>query len=323
VRDIRTMQAALGRSVRGWQRRLVMFYDNNIAGHLGYLRALCDALEPLGIEWASCLTFNVLTNRPLLQRMFASGCRAVFVGLETFNPRALADFNKPQNKLAQVREAIAQARDEGILVTAGLILSPVHDDPGYIRALPQYLSDSGLHVPTFLCFETPIPGTPFFERLARAEVPRLMPNALLRDFNAYTLTVQPSACSAEAFVAAYRDTLRALYAPRRRLAKLADDLPRLLKRRSWTAAALDLGDQWMGGPPQVPGRSHIAGSEPEPPERVPFEPDDFRGEAERWRVCAPTVVTDGLGRVLPAWQRAQAGQPVPLPLRTTTIASHA
>jgi radical SAM superfamily enzyme YgiQ (UPF0313 family) len=314
VRDIRRMQSALAGIVKGWRRRLVMFYDNNLAGNLRYFRELCDALQPLGIEWATCLTFNVLTQRELLKRMFDSGCRAVFVGLETFNPRALADFHKPQNKLSQVRDALAQARDEGILVTAGLILSPLHDDPDYIRSLPQHLSGSGLHVPTFLCFETPIPGTPFFDRLARQPEPALLPHALLRDFNAYTLVARPHHCSPEEFIAAYRDAVREIYAPRRRLAKLADDLPRLLKRGSWTAAGLDLGDQLMAGQRHTPGRTYLAGTDLAPPERVPFADDDFESEAERLRVCSPTVVTDGEGRVLPAWRMAHtAGQPVALP----------
>jgi hypothetical protein len=319
VRDIRRMQAALAGQARGWQRRLVMFYDNNLAGNLRWFRELCDALQPLGIEWATCLTFNVLTNRELLKRMFDSGCRAVFVGLETFNPKALADFRKPQNKLGQVREALAQARDEGILVTAGLILSPLHDDPDYIRSLPGHLRDSGLHVPTFLCFETPIPGTPFFERLARQPAPALLPHALLRDFNAYTLVARPQACGAEEFVAAYRDAVKAIYSPRRRLAKLADDLPRLLRRRSWTAAVLDLGDQLTASQPHTPGRTYIAGTDLEPPEAVPFGPGDFASEAEQLRVCSPTVVTDGDGHVLPAWRMAHTERtllmPADLPLQ--------
>ncbi len=325
VQDIRRMQQALQGITRGWQRRLVMFYDNNLAGNLRYFRELCDALQPLGIEWATCLTFNVITNRDLLRRMYDSGCRAVFIGLETFNPRALADFHKPQNKLPQVREAIAQARDEGILVTAGLILSPVFDDPEYIESLPEHLSASGLHVPTFLCFETPIPGTPFFNRLAAQPEPRLLPHALLRDFNAYTLVAQPQQCSAEEFVAAYRRTVREIYRPRRRLAKLADDLPRLIRRGSWTAAGLDLGDQLMASHYDHAARTYIAGTDIEPPESVPFTADDFDSEAQRLQVCSPTVVTDGEGRVLPAWQMTHTPQldvqKLALPVRAPTTHS--
>jgi hypothetical protein len=306
IDDIRSMQAALQGVSSGWRRRMAMFYDNNLGGNLGYLRELCDELAKLNIVWATCVTFNVIANADLVKRMADSGCRAVFVGLESFNPAALDDFHKPQNRLSQVRRAIDQTRDAGILVTAGLILSPLHDDPDYIRSLPQHLTDSGLHVPTFLCFETPIPGTPFFERLVRQPEPALLPNALLRDFNAYTLVARPQRCAPDTFIAAYRETVAKLFTPRRRLAKLADDLPRFFKAGGWTAAGLDLADMWDAGMPHVAGRTYLAGTDLAPPETVPLQDGDFDSEAERLALLTPTRVTDDAGRILPAWRGAQS-----------------
>ena len=56
-----------------------------------------------------------------------------------------------------------------------------------------------------------------------------MPNALLRDFTSYTLVVEPSLATAEDYVAAYRDTVDEIYAPLRRLGKLAHDVPALVR----------------------------------------------------------------------------------------------
>jgi hypothetical protein len=166
-----------------------------------------------------------------------------------------------------------------------------------------------LHVPGFISFEAPFPGTPFFHRLAAERgQPAFLPNALLRDFTSYTLVVRPRHCSPEDFVQAWRDTLREVYRPARRLAKLVDDLPPLLRRGSWSAAVLDVAEQWRAGMPDVPGRSHLAGTDLPPPERVPFGPQDFKCEAEQLAVCSPTVVTDGQGRILPAWAAARDGQ---------------
>ena len=302
VRDVRLIQAQLkAAGVAGWRRRIVMFYDNNLAGNLGWFRALCRALEPLGVIWGACLTFNVIANRELLKAMYAAGCRAVFVGLESFNQASLDDMSKPQNRLGQVQRAIDQARAEGIVVTAGLILNPLHDGVAELRALPGQLRASGLHVPSFVCFETPFPGTPFFERMAR-EQGAFLPDALLRDFNGYTLVLQPRRAPLHDYIVAYVETLGRIYGWPNKLAKLADDLPRLAARGSWAGVAFDLLDQWDARFDPLPGRGFAAGHEPAPPERVPFTDADFVDEHERQAVCAPLAVTTSDGALLPAWR---------------------
>ena len=306
VRDILAGQAALrDAKVAAWKRRLIVFYDNNLAGNLKYFRDLCLALKPLDVRWGACLTFNVIANRELLKLMYECGCRSVFVGLETFNPATLADIHKPQNNIAKIEQSIAQARDEGILVIAGLIVSPLHDDEAYIRSLPEHLECCGLHVPSFVSFETPIPGTPFFDRMVRSEQPMFLPNANLYDFSAYTLVLKPQRATLDGFLGAYRETMQQIYAPAHRIAKLVDDIPRLRRRGSWTAAVLDLGDMWATRFDPVPGRTFCASSDTLPPEVVPFVDGDFDSEAQRLAVCSPTLVTDESGRVLPGWSEHQ------------------
>ena len=306
IRDILAGQTALrAAKVATWKQKLIVFYDNNLAGNLKWFRELCHELQPLGVLWGACLTFNVIANRELLKLMYDSGCRAVFVGLETFNPATLIDIQKPQNNIAKIQGAIEQAREEGILVIAGLIVSPVHDDEEYIRSLPRHLTESGLHVPSFVSFETPIPGTPFFHRMAGASSPMFLPNASLYDFSAYTLTLQPQKTSLDAFIGAYFDAMREIYSPTRRLAKLTDDLPKLIRRGSWTAGLLDIGDMIVTKFDPVPGRTFVAGSDTMPPETVPLTSSDFDTEAQQLEIMSPTLVTDELGYVLPAWRESQ------------------
>ncbi|HET9644020.1 MAG TPA: radical SAM protein [Burkholderiaceae bacterium] len=303
VRDLLAgRQTLMAAGVARWKERLVVFYDNNLAGNLKWFRELCLALKPLDLRWGACLTFNVIANRDLLKLMYDCGCRSVFVGLETFNPATLADIHKPQNSIARQAEAIAQARDEGILVIAGLIVSPLHDDVEYIRSIPAHLEHCGLHVPSFISFETPIPGTPFFDRMASASEPMFLPDANLYDFSAYTLVLKPHKATVEEYVGAWRDTMQRIYTPRNRLRKLTDDLPRLLGRGSWTGAVLDLCDMAVTRFDPAPGRTFIAGTDTMPPETVPFEPSDFDSDAHREAILRPTPVVDSQGYVLPHWR---------------------
>jgi radical SAM superfamily enzyme YgiQ (UPF0313 family) len=309
VRDIRAGQRMLRGRNAWWQRRIVGFMDNNIGGSRAWLRELCDALAPLEVRWASCITFNVLRDEAMLDCLSASGCRLVYVGLESFNPAALADMQKRQNVVGDVRRVVDSCRSRGILVTAGLMLDPRVDTVDYVERIPAYLTESGLHVPTYIAFETPIPGTPHFRRLAAAGR-ALLPDALLRDLTGYTLVTEPRHATAEQFVAAYRRTHGRVYSAATRMRKLADDLARLLPRGHLSPAIADLGQVLGFSPSLAAGRSPIAGLDRAPPEKVPLTDADFATEEERAAIMAPWAVTDADGRVLPHWLDAR---PVYLP----------
>lgn len=303
IRDILAGRRAAGRFAAWHKRNVAIFYDNNLGGNFNHLRHLCDALAPLGVFWGACVTFNVLRDGNLLGRLFRAGCRALFVGLESFNPAAIRDMGKHQNLLREVTDGVARCHDQGMLLFAGLMLSPREDNLAYIAGIPEHLREAGLHVPAYVSFETPFPGTPHFHRLARAAEPAFMPNALLRDFNGYTLVTRPQHASPEAFVAAYRDLLGTLFSPSARLYKLARDAARFLPRGRLMPLLYDLYELASESPRIAPGRSLIAGTDLPPPEygRIPFDEGDFSGEAERNELLQPLRVTDAQGRVLPHW----------------------
>jgi len=245
--------------------------------------------------------------------MADSGCCYLYVGLESFNPQALSAMNKTHNVVARTREVVEQAHAHGILVSAGLMISPELDDLSYMQSVPRRLEECALHVPAYICFETPIPGTPLFRRLA-SHSRAFLPNALLRDFTTYTLVTRPRRERVEAFVKGYLDLVQATYAPRRRLAKVARDAGRLVPAGGWWALALDAAEQWEKGYRPDPGRTYLAGSDRPPPEasRIPLGEGDFANESQWERVMQPWRVTDEAGVVLARW-RAPDREPLPTP----------
>jgi hypothetical protein len=305
LRDIRQGQGAVRSRWRPWRHRVIGFADNNLGGNLPYLRELCAALAPLGLQWYAAATFNVAANPELVRLMSRAGCRVLYVGLESFNPETIRDMNKNQNIVKKIRAVIDNCRRNGILLISGLMISPLTDDLDYLEAVPAHLEACGLHVPTFICFESPIPGTRHFHRLAARHDPVLLPDAQLRDFTGYTLTVRPARAPLPEFVGAYRRLITEVYSRSRRLRKLADDLSYFLPGGYWFPALLDSIDMLAVDPAPGPARSLIAGSDTPPPEAVPLGASDFDSEDEYHRITAPWRVTDENGAALGQWLTAQ------------------
>lgn len=303
VRDIREGQRMLRDLVPWYQRRVVTFLDNNIGGNLRHLKALCDALEPLDIVWGSQITFNAIADPEVVRALSRAGCRAMFVGLESFNPATLRDMHKHQNAIDRTKQMLEQSRQHGILVGSGLLLSPTVDDLEYIHSIPARLSECGLYLPSYICFESPIPGTPNFHRLAAEDPPALLPNALLRDFAGFTLVVRPKRVPVDAFIDGYRWALQNVFTAGRKLTKFSQDLPRLLAGRWWFTALCDVANNVATSDRPRPDRTYFAGTDAPPPEAtsVPFTDDDFASDAERRLIVEPMRVTDETGRVLPEW----------------------
>ena len=305
--EIATGQRSLEGLVPWWLRHIALFYDNNIGGNPSHLRELCDAFVPLRIRWGVCVTFNVICDPRNLKALAKGGCRMVFVGLESFNPDTLRHMGKHQNVLARTRAAVDLCHEHGIIVMAGVMLSPATDSIDYIDSIPQHLHEAGLDVPTYVCFETPFPGTPHFKQLAASGDGAFIPNTLLRDLNGYTLAVPPRHASAGDFVAAYKRLYKTVYSRRSRFRKFLHDLPRFARGGYAVPILFDLYELFSEGAGLNEARNFIAGLDIEPPEAraVPLIEGDFESEEEYERIMRPWRISDERGRALPMWSGAQ------------------
>jgi len=306
VRDIQAGQRMLRGRVPWYQQHIACFVDNNIGGNPNYLLKLCEALTPLKLHWGSQITFNAIAQLDKVEALSRAGCKIMFVGLESFNSETIADMHKYQNSIEKTREVLDQCIRHGISVASGLMLSPLVDTLEYIHTIPDRLRDCGLHLPSYICFESPIPGTPHFHRLAEEDEPAFLPNALLRDFSGYTLVVKPKRESIENFVEGYKWVVANTYTKKAKLAKFAHELPLLATGGWWITALVDIMNNAFNADVPLPDRTFLAGTDTPPPEsrNVPFTDADFDSEEQRRAVVEPWQVTDEAGLLLPAWRRS-------------------
>ena len=303
VRDIKAAQNMLRGLVPTYQLYMAVFNDNNIGGNLSHLKKLCDAITPLKMYWGSAITFNAISDPDVVKALAKAGCNSLFVGLESFNQESISDMNKVQNSIDQTKRVIDQCRKHGIILLSGMMLNPMTDDERYLRTIPARLQECGLYLPSFVCFECPIPGTPHFYRVAAQPEPAFLPNALLRDFNGYTLVTRPKRERVETFIESYQWINETVFSLKNKAGKLAADLPTLLANKHWGTAAYDVVLNKVSKWNPHPQRTYLAGTDVPPPEAssVPLTDHDFASETERSSIMEPWSVTDAEGRVLPQW----------------------
>jgi radical SAM superfamily enzyme YgiQ (UPF0313 family) len=139
--------------------RNVLFVDDNIVADQQHAGLLFDSLQPLRKRWISQGTLSAAEKPDLLRRMAASGCRGLFVGLETFSAASLRDLGKDCNRAGRYRDLVASFHDHGIGVIAGIVFGLDRDDVGVFGRTLDLLDWIGIDaIQTAIC--TPLPGTP-------------------------------------------------------------------------------------------------------------------------------------------------------------------
>jgi radical SAM superfamily enzyme YgiQ (UPF0313 family) len=93
-----------------------------------------------------------------------SGCKALFLGLETISQASLNVANKRHNRAADYREVIRRFHAYGIAVQAGVVFGFDQDDRTIFRTTMDFYRSAGLDSATVSVL-IPFPNTPLFKRL--------------------------------------------------------------------------------------------------------------------------------------------------------------
>jgi radical SAM superfamily enzyme YgiQ (UPF0313 family) len=213
LRDIRNIPSHWNWRQRHW----LVFWDNNLGADRAYFRDLCEALVPEKRIWGTQTSIDTITTESA-RLMGRSGCRFVFVGLESLAQQSLLGANKRQNRVHEYREKIRLLHDNGVLVMSIFLVGLDGDTPEYLADLPNLVHDVGVDVPVF-SLAAPIAGTTFHQKL-EAEG-RLLPGDILGGMDGMHLVYRPQNVDAEELELALFTCLRRAWSPGRVLRRVA------------------------------------------------------------------------------------------------------
>src|ERR1041384_5453636 len=150
--------------IRGMPGRALIFWDDNIGANHAYAKELFVAIAPLKRWWTSQCTADVAFDDEFLSLAARSGCKALFLGLETISQASLNVANKRHNRAAEYRQVIRRFHALGIAVQAGVVFGFDHDDRSIFRTTVEFYRSAGLDSATVSVL-IPFPNTPLFKRL--------------------------------------------------------------------------------------------------------------------------------------------------------------
>lgn len=155
------------------RKKVVPFVDDNIAANPGHAKELFKALIPMKIQWGSQASISIARDEELVELAAASGCRFLFIGLETLSPRSLEEMGKSQNKVEEYAEALRRLKKNNIQVMGAFVFGFDADDESVFSDTVEFAIENKIQVAQFANL-TPYPGTRLYSQLL--EENRVEPN---------------------------------------------------------------------------------------------------------------------------------------------------
>jgi radical SAM superfamily enzyme YgiQ (UPF0313 family) len=143
--------------------------DDNFAANTTRSKEILRGMIAEGIKtpWSAQVRTDIARDPKLLRLMADTGCRMLFIGFESINPKTLAAYNKKQN-MKDIVNCIRAVKDYGIRIHGMFAVGADTDDVQTIRETARFATALGIDTVQFLIL-TPLPGTPLFDDMVKSE----------------------------------------------------------------------------------------------------------------------------------------------------------
>ena len=221
---------------RGWQERVVWFWDDNLLVDRPWAYRLLDGMRGLDRWWLTQASIDITRDTRLLDQMERSGCIGVFLGIESLDRGDLVAVGKRQNRARAYADAIRRLHERGICVMAGFIAGFDSQRPEDVERMADRLDAIGVDVP-FLSILTPYRGTPLYDELLRDG--RLLLDRDWPHYNGYNVAFWPARMTPGELLRAHRRLWKRAFSPPAVLRRLARGATTLRPGAALLSAAMN------------------------------------------------------------------------------------
>ncbi len=180
VRETDNVLAEVETIMRGnfLRKRVVPFVDDNIAANPARAKELFKALIPMKILWGSQASITIARDEELVALAAESGCRFLFIGLETLSPGSIAEMGKSQNVINEYEGALKLLKKYRIPVMGAFVFGFDGDDDQTFKETLDFAIENKIQVAQFANL-TPYPGTRLYKQLLEED--RLIESVFWKD----------------------------------------------------------------------------------------------------------------------------------------------
>jgi radical SAM superfamily enzyme YgiQ (UPF0313 family) len=151
------------RSIEEAEGGMYLFLDDNIAGDPVYAKKLFQALSGMRVRWVGQASFSIVKKPELLKLAAASGCSALFFGVESVSDTQLKALRKSMRSIQNMERAIKTVEDHGIYFHASMIFGFDSDTLEVFPETLDFLERNNISSAS-LNILTPYPGTAMYDR---------------------------------------------------------------------------------------------------------------------------------------------------------------
>ena len=146
----------------------VFFVDDNFAINGKRTKSLLRDIiaAKAQVSWVGQISANLLRDEELVDLIADSGCRWIFIGMESLDPANLASVNKSFNKPGEYAAVLERLARRNVYAITSFIFGLDNDRPGVAERTLSQIREWPPVLPVFGQI-TPFPATPLYTRLEK------------------------------------------------------------------------------------------------------------------------------------------------------------
>lgn len=146
----------------------VFFVDDNFAINAKRTKSLLRDMIAANaqVSWVGQISANLLRDEELVELIADSGCRWIFIGMESLDPANLASVNKSFNKPGEYAAVLQRLARRNVYAITSFIFGLDNDTAGVAERTLTQIREWPPVLPVFGQI-TPFPATPLYTRLQK------------------------------------------------------------------------------------------------------------------------------------------------------------